>query len=106
MIDDCEQNNGVDCATQVDTELEAEGAASRGGDNAWAASEAEVAVIAVPYAAHRATLSAVKTGLAGKVLIDITVPLAPPKVRQVSLPEGKAAALEAQKRQPFLVEVS
>ena len=25
MIDDCEQNNGVDCATEVDTELEAEG---------------------------------------------------------------------------------
>src|SRR5688572_22847925 len=74
----------------------AAGGAFSGGDNAWAAREAEVVVLAVPYAAHRATLTEIRADLAGKVLIDITVPLAPPKVRHVSLPEGKAAALEAQ----------
>jgi len=67
-----------------------------GGDNGWAASGAEVAVLAVPYAAHRPTLVELAPALAGKILIDITVPLVPPKVRQVALPEGKAAALEAQ----------
>ena len=67
-----------------------------GGDNAWAVGEAELAVLSVPYAAHSATLGALKSALAGKILIDISVPLKPPKIRQVSLPEGKSAALEAQ----------
>jgi 8-hydroxy-5-deazaflavin:NADPH oxidoreductase len=74
----------------------ANGRAISGGDNAWAASSCEVAVLTVPYSAHRATLTELKPQLAGKVLIDITVPLSPPKIRQVSLPPGRAAALEAQ----------
>ena len=77
-------------------ELAAEGLSISGGDNAWAARTCEVAVLAVPYAAHRATLTELKQELANKVLVDITVPLAPPKIRQVTLPAGKAAALEAQ----------
>ncbi len=52
-------------------------------------------MLSVPYTAHRATLSGLR-GLAGKILMDITVPLKPPKVRRVHLPEGSAAALEAQ----------
>jgi NADPH-dependent F420 reductase len=34
--------------------------------------------------------------VAGKVLVDVTVPLKPPKVSRVQLPAGQAAALEAQ----------
>src|SRR5262249_7968774 len=34
--------------------------------------------------------------LAGRVVVDITVPLRPPKIHEVSLPEGQSAALEAQ----------
>jgi hypothetical protein len=34
--------------------------------------------------------------VAGKVLVDVTVPLRPPKVSRVHLPAGGAAALEAQ----------
>ncbi len=66
-----------------------------GGGNPEAC-DADVVVLAVPYSAHAPTLSALKPHLAGKVLIDITVPLKPPKVREVHLPEGTAAALEAQ----------
>jgi NADPH-dependent F420 reductase len=77
-------------------ELAPDGKLIQGGDNAWAASSCEVAVLTVPYSAHHATLSELKRELLNKVLIDITVPLAPPKIRQVSLPAGKAAALEAQ----------
>jgi len=76
-------------------ELAGQGAFS-GGDNAWAAGAAEIVVLAVPYSAHAPTLTELKPALAGKVLIDITVPLAPPRIRQVSLPGGSAAALEAQ----------
>jgi NADPH-dependent F420 reductase len=50
----------------------------------------------VPYAAHREMLESLKPALAGRILIDITVPLRPPKFHEVTLPEGQAAALEAQ----------
>jgi NADPH-dependent F420 reductase len=77
-------------------ELSTIGLRISGGDNAWAASACELAVLTVPYAAHRATLTELKPHLVNKVLVDITVPLAPPKIRQVTLPPGKSAALEAQ----------
>jgi NADPH-dependent F420 reductase len=67
-----------------------------GGDNAFAARESEVVVLTVPYAAHAETLTGLKDALAGRVLVDITVPLRPPKVTVVSLPAGRSAALEAQ----------
>ncbi|MBN2471388.1 MAG: NADPH-dependent F420 reductase [Anaerolineae bacterium] len=64
--------------------------------NAEAAAAADLVVLSVPYAAHKATLEGVKEQLAGKILVDVTVPLQPPKVRTVHLPEGQSAALEAQ----------
>jgi len=66
-----------------------------GGSNRQAC-DADLVVLAVPYAAHRGTLQGLSEALVGRVLLDITVPLAPPKVRTVHLPEGQAAALEAQ----------
>ena len=66
-----------------------------GGSNEEAAAAGEVAVLTVPYAAHGATLSALREPLRGRILVDITVPLVPPRVMEVQLPEGKAAALEA-----------
>jgi hypothetical protein len=77
-------------------ELHAAGhGAYEGGDNAWAAAAAEVVVLTVPYGAHADTLGAIKPGVEGKVLVDVTVPLRPP-VNRVHLPPGRAAALEAQ----------
>ena len=67
-----------------------------GGDHAWAVAQAEVVVLTVPYAAHAATLRSLAPALAGHVLIDITVPLQPPRVHCVQLPTGHSAALEAQ----------
>jgi len=67
-----------------------------GMSNPEAAKQADLVVLSVPYTAHRATLEGVKDQLVGKILVDITVPLQPPKVRTVHLPEGKSAALEAQ----------
>ena len=43
------------------------------------------------------TLEASRAGLEGKILIDATVPLMPPKVGTVQLPEGGSAAVNAQK---------
>jgi len=79
------------------SELAAAGhGAFEGADNLEAARAAEVVVLTVPYAAHAETLNAILPALAGKVLIDVTVPLRPPKVSRVQLPAGRAAALEAQ----------
>jgi NADPH-dependent F420 reductase len=68
----------------------------QGGSNQQAVAASEVAVLSVPYPAHASTLGALKDALTGRVLIDITVPLKPPKVTCVSLPAGHSAALEAQ----------
>src|SRR5437867_3679826 len=67
-----------------------------GGDNAFAATESEVVLLTVPYSAHGDTLRALKPSLEGRILIDITVPLRPPKVHEVHLPPGLSAAMEAQ----------
>jgi NADPH-dependent F420 reductase len=67
-----------------------------GGDNASAVRDADAVVLSVPYTAHQETLAALVPALAGKLLIDITVPLAPPRVREVHLPPGESAALQAQ----------
>lgn len=72
------------------------GGDATGSDNATAARDAEVVLLSVPYAAHTDTVRSLKPDLAGKVVIDITVPLKPPQVRRVHLPEGQAAALETQ----------
>jgi hypothetical protein len=77
-------------------ELAAAGYAVEGGDNAWAAREGEVLVLTVPYGAHAETLRAIAHDVVGKVLVDVTVPLKPPKVSRVQLPAGQSAALEAQ----------
>lgn len=74
----------------------AAGRTIRGGSNADAIAASEIAVLSVPYAAHASTLNELKAVLAGRVLIDITVPLQPPKIGSVNLPAGQAAALEAQ----------
>jgi NADPH-dependent F420 reductase len=72
------------------------GSGVEGGDNGWAARASDVVLLSVPYGGHAETLRALKQDLEGKVLIDITVPLRPPRVHEVNLPPGQAAALEAQ----------
>lgn len=68
----------------------------RGMDNVSAAASADLVALTVPYAHHESTIESVKAGLEGKILIDVTVPLRPPKVGTVQLPEAGSAAQEAQ----------
>ncbi|WP_202842577.1 NADPH-dependent F420 reductase [Luteimonas saliphila] len=63
----------------------------QGSDNRDAAHQAGIVVLAVPFAAQRATAEEVRDALDGKLLIDVTVPLVPPKVGRVQLPDGKSA---------------
>jgi len=82
-------------AAAINAKLGGERAA--GMDNLAAAQRGDIAVLTVPYAAQLDTLSAIKPALAGKILIDVTVPLVPPQVSRVQLPEGGSAVLNAQK---------
>jgi NADPH-dependent F420 reductase len=71
------------------------GVSLRGGDNVAACNHAELIVVTVPYSAHRATFESIKDAVGDKIIVDITVPVQPPKVRSVNLPDGQSAALEA-----------
>lgn len=64
--------------------------------NEDAAAQADIVVLTVPYEHHASTLSGVSAQLEGKILVDVTVPLKPPKVGTVQLPEGGSAGQEAQ----------
>lgn len=65
--------------------------------NADAAAAADIVVLAVPYAAQQPTVRDVAAQLQGKILIDVTVPLVPPKVSRVQLPDGGSAVEAVQK---------
>ena len=67
-----------------------------GHENLEAASQADLVVLTVPFEHQLSTLARVKPGLAGKILIDVTVPLVPPKVGTVQLPAAGSAAVQAQ----------
>ena len=72
-----------------------EGASSLvGTTNLEAAQQADIVVVTVPFSAHRETLESVKDVLKGKLLIDVTVPLVPPKTK-VQMPAAGSAAQEA-----------
>lgn len=67
-----------------------------GLSNEAAAQAAEIGILTVPYKAQEATLSSLREVLQGKILINVSVPLQPPKVTQVNIPTGRSAGEEAQ----------
>lgn len=66
------------------------------GDNREAVLASDVVILTVPFAAQLSTLESVKSELQGKILIDATVPLVPPRVSRVQLPKDGSAVLMAQ----------
>jgi NADPH-dependent F420 reductase len=76
----------------------ATGPKARGMANAAAASAGEVVVLTVPFASAAATLDDIKAHVQGKLFVDTTVPLVPPRVARVQLPPEGCAAILAQNR--------
>ncbi|MBI5946123.1 MAG: NADPH-dependent F420 reductase [Chloroflexi bacterium] len=72
-----------------------DGISVEGMSNLEAARDSNIAVLTVPYSAHRDTLETIKAELKGKILVDVTVPLVPPKVATVQMPAAGSAAQEA-----------
>lgn len=81
-------------ARELNTVLGAERIA--GTDSRAGVSGAEIVVLTVPFAAQIATVSGLKDLLAGKILIDVTVPLVPPKVSRVQLPASDSCVVAVQ----------
>lgn len=65
-------------------------------NNRAAARTGQIVLLTVPHLAQRATVEEVRDALAGKILIDTTVPLVPPKVGRVQLPPGGSAVAAIQ----------
>lgn len=78
-------------------------ASIHGASNEDAAAACDLAIIVVPYEAHRATLEALAPALAGKVVIDAVVPMRfergprPIEVAEGSATEQAAAVLPSSK---------
>ncbi len=68
----------------------------RGDVNLEAALAGDIVVLTIPFANHQAILDEIHDAVQGKILVDATVPLVPPKVRTVTIPEGGSAAKMAQ----------
>ncbi|GAP22955.1 F420-dependent NADP reductase [Leptolinea tardivitalis] len=66
-----------------------------GTDNISAAKDADVIVLTVPFSFHKEMLESIKNYVQGKVFIDVTVPIVPPKVTRVQMPPEGSAAQQA-----------
>ena len=69
----------------------------KGDSNVAAVRDASVVLVTVPYAAQSGTLLEIRDFVRGKIVIDTTVPLVPPKVMRVQLPAEGCAAVIAQR---------
>jgi 8-hydroxy-5-deazaflavin:NADPH oxidoreductase len=67
----------------------------KGAANLDAAQAAELVVLTVPFSAHIPMLEHIREAVQGKILVDVTVPLVPPRVTKVQMPAAGSAAQEA-----------
>lgn len=87
----------ADIAADLSAKLPPGSAAITGHDNAAAVAAADqMVMLAVPWSGHNATLQAIKGDLAGKILIDIVVPLAEGDPKKVDMPPEGSATEAAQ----------
>lgn len=85
-------------ATEAAGRIEAAGPAPTGATNVDAAKQADILLVTVPWGSQAAILEEIRPHAAGKIVVDTTVPLVPPKVARVQLPSQGSAALAAQAR--------
>tara|TARA_Y100001970_G_C14070662_1_gene769244 strand:- start:362 stop:1021 length:660 start_codon:yes stop_codon:yes gene_type:complete len=69
-----------------------------GYNNREAAKLAEIIVLTIPFSNHNEIIEEVKEEVQGKIVVDTTVPLVPPKVSRVHLPSSGSIAKLAQEK--------
>lgn len=74
----------------------ASGVEIAGDGNRAVAEAAEIVILTVPYAAQKRTVEEIRDVIAGKILVDATAPLVPPRVNRVQLPQGGSAVAAIQ----------
>lgn len=89
-----QESKALEAATKLE-ELLGNKIKIQGKENLEAAKDAELLVLTVPYSAHKAMCEYIKEVSQGKIVIDVTVPLVPPKVTKVQMPPAGSATLEA-----------
>lgn len=89
-----QESKALDAATKLQEMLGNE-IKIAGKENLKAAKEAELLVLTVPFNAHNAMCEYIKEASQDKIVIDVTVPLVPPKVAKVQMPPAGSATLEA-----------
>jgi NADPH-dependent F420 reductase len=86
----------AEAAAQSLNELLGMNGSVRGVENQEAATQADIVVLTVPFSAHAEMCHFLRPFVQGKVLIDVTVPLVPPKITRVQMPPEGSAAQQAQ----------
>jgi 8-hydroxy-5-deazaflavin:NADPH oxidoreductase len=94
----CIGSRSLERAQAVAQELRREipGAEASAASNVEAAGAADLIVVTVPFGSQRETLSTIRDPARGKIVLDTTVPLVPPRVARVQLPPEGCAAVRAQ----------
>lgn len=72
-------------------------AACEGALNRDAAAAADLVILAVPYSTHDALVGEIAGAVDGKIVVDTTVPLVPPKVSITHVLDTGSAAVRTQK---------
>lgn len=93
IIGSRESSKALTAATALSVQL---GCSIGAGSNAEAAAAGEIIIVTVPFASQENTLREIAEGVQGKIVVDTTVPLVPPKVMRVQLPVEGCAAVRAQ----------
>jgi NADPH-dependent F420 reductase len=84
-------------AAQVAADMNAQGSFNiKGASNENAAAAGDIVFMTVPFASHETTLASIREAVQGKILVDSTVPLVPPKIMRVQLPAGGCVARQTQ----------
>ena len=92
-------DQALEAADALKAELASRGVAEptiEGMDNVAAAERGDIVFVTVPFGAHTPTLESIREAVQGKVLVDVTVPLVPPRVARVQLPPEGSAGMIAQ----------
>jgi hypothetical protein len=93
VIGSREASRAVEAASALVTET---GGTVTGADNLAAATTADIIAVTVPFSHQRRILEEIRPVVKGKLVVDTTVPLVPPKVARVQLPPEDSAAIAGQ----------
>ncbi len=95
IIGSRQSEKALAAAAEVNQMLGLAGAVA-GSENSAAAIQAEIVVLTVPFGVHIDMCTFLKPFVQGKIFVDVTVPLVPPRVTRVQMPPEGSAAQQAQ----------